>query len=280
MQWNIVLLVLFAAALHAGWNTLMKAESDSFLNTILIVAGSAIVGVVFLPFVALPLRESWPYLAASVVIHIVYFVCLVFAYKRGDMSLVYPLMRGLPPVLTAVAATLLFQEFFSWRGWLGVFFVSGGAMLLMAENRASDGFRPAPIVLALLNALVIVVYTLVDGMGARLSGNAFSYTGWMLFITAILFFIALPVIEGRRSLLRIPGQWRKCLIGGGFTFASYGIALWAMTQAPIALIAALRETSILFGAALAVFTLKERVTAIRFLSITIIAAGVMAIKMA
>ena len=131
----------------------------------------------------------------------------------------------------------------------------------------------------MLNALVIVSYTLVDGHGARLSGHAFSYTGWMLFLTAFLVFLALPVIYGYRIVFRIGNAWRKSLIGGGCTFASYGIALWAMTAAPIALVAALRETSILFGAALAAFTLKEHLTAMRFVSIGLIAAGVVAIKL-
>ncbi|MDD5169406.1 MAG: SMR family transporter [Syntrophales bacterium] len=279
MPLEVVFLVLFGAALHAGWNALLKAESDNLLNTTLIVAGSAVVAGVFLPFVPFPLPACRPYLAASVLIHILYFIFLIMAYKRGDMSLVYPLMRGIPPVLTAVAAAFLFNEMLAWKGWLGVLLVSGGALLLAADHRLSQGFRLAPIVIALANALVIVIYTLVDGQGARLSGHAFSYTGWMLFLTACLFFLALPAIYGYQVLFGVAKAWRKSLIGGGCTFASYGIALWAMTVVPIALVAALRETSILFGVALAVFTLKERLTRLRLLSVALITAGVVAIKL-
>ncbi len=278
MPWEVVLLVLLGAALHAGWNALMKTESDSLLNTTRIVGGGAVVAAAFLPFVAFPLPACWPYLVSSIAIHIVYFIFLMLAYRRGDMSLVYPLMRGVPPVLTAIAATIVFNEYFSWKGWLGVLLVSSGALLLMAEHRLSRGFRAAPIVLALVNALVIVLYTLVDGHGARLSGHAFSYTGWMLFLTALIFFLALSFMQGRQVLFRLAGEWQKSLIGGGCTFASYGIALWAMTLAPIALVAALRETSILFGTALAVFTLKERISGVRCLSIVMIATGAIAIK--
>ena len=138
MQWNIVLLILFGAALHAGWNVLIKKESDDASNTILIIAGSSVIGVVFLPFVPLPLAASWPYLGASVVIHLFYFGILLLAYQKGDMSLVYPLMRGLPPMLTALAASILLQESLTVKGWIGVALVSAGALLLTHVNPKYD----------------------------------------------------------------------------------------------------------------------------------------------
>jgi drug/metabolite transporter (DMT)-like permease len=279
LQWDVVLLILFAAALHASWNVLIKSESDSSTNTALIVAGSAIISVVFLPFVPLPLRPCWPYLGASVVIHIIYFSVLLMAYKKGDMSLVYPIMRGLPPVLTAFAASIMLSENLSWRGWLGIALVSSGALMLVADFRFSKRFTLPPVALALLNAVVIVIYTLVDAQGARLSGSAFSYTGWMLLLLALFFFIAMAFIEGRQMFHRMAKNWEKSLIGGTCTFASYGIALWAMTLSPVALVAALRETSILFGTVFSVFILKERITRIRGLSIVLIFAGAIAIKM-
>jgi drug/metabolite transporter (DMT)-like permease len=279
LQWGVVLLILFAAVLHASWNVLIKSESNNSTNTALIVAGSAIIGVVFLPFLPLPLRSCWPYLGASVVIHIIYFSVLLLAYKKGDMSLVYPLMRGLPPVLTAIAASILLSEALSLRGWLGVALVSSGALMLAADFRFSKGFQLAPVALALLDAIVIVLYTLVDAQGARLSGNAFSYTGWMLFLLALFFFFAIPAIEGHQVFYRMAKDWKKSLIGGAFTFASYSIALWAMTLAPVALVAALRETSILFGTVFSIFILRERITWIRGLSIALIVAGAIAIKM-
>jgi drug/metabolite transporter (DMT)-like permease len=279
LQWTLVLLILFAAALHAGWNVLIKSESGDSSNTVLIIAGSAVIGIVFLPFVQLPLAASWPYLGASVVIHIFYFGTLLLAYKKGDMSLVYPLMRGLPPMVTALAASLLFQESLSLTGWAGVVLVSTGALVLLADFRLSNKFHPAPVALAAAEAAIIVLYTLVDARGARLSGHAFSYTGWMLFLLALLCLIAMPFIGGRGVFTRMIKNWKKSLFGGSFTFASYGIALWAMTQAPVALVAALRETSILFGTIFSVLILKERVTPVRVLSILLIVAGVSAIKL-
>jgi drug/metabolite transporter (DMT)-like permease len=279
LQWGIVLLILFAAALHSSWNVLIKSESESLTNTVLILAGSAVIGVVLLPFFSLPLRPCWPYIGASVVIHIVYFSLLLLAYKKGEMSLVYPLMRGLPPVLTAIAASILLSESLSLRGWLGIALVSCGALMLTADFRFSKEFQLAPIALACLNAIVIVIYTLVDAQGARLSGNAFSYTGWMLFLLALFIFLAIPIIEGRQVFYRMAKDWKKSLFGGACTFGSYGIALWAMTLAPVALVAALRETSILFGMVFSVFILKERITLVRGMSIAFIVAGAIAIKM-
>jgi drug/metabolite transporter (DMT)-like permease len=279
MQWGVVLLILFAAMLHAGWNVLIKSESRNSANTALIVAGSAVIGVVFLPFVPFPLRPCWPYLGVSVVVHILYFALLLLAYKKGDMSLVYPLMRGLPPVLTAIAASILLNENLSWRGWMGIGMVSGGALMLTADFRFSKGFKITPVAFAILNALVIVAYTLVDAQGARLSGNAFSYTGWMLFLLALFFFIVIPAIEGRQVFYQMAKDWKKSIIGGACTFTSYAIALWAMTVAPVALVAALRETAIFFGTVLSVFILRERITWIRGLSILFIVAGAIAIKM-
>jgi drug/metabolite transporter (DMT)-like permease len=279
LQWSIVLLILFAAALHASWNVLIKSESRDSSNTALIIAGSAAIGVVFLPFVPLPLPACRPYLGASVVIHIVYFGVLLLAYKKGDMSLVYPLMRGLPPVLTALAASVLLQESLPLTGWMGIVLVSTGALVLTVDFGFSKKFKPAPVALAALEAAIIVIYTLVDAQGARLSGHAFSYTGWMLFLLALFFLMTMPVIEGRQMFPRMIKNWKKSLIGGTLTFGSYGIALWAMTLTPVALVAALRETSIFFGTIFSAVILKERITRVRVLSIIMIVAGAIAIKM-
>jgi len=279
LQWDVMAAVLLGAALHAGWNVLVKEGSDRFLNTISVVAGSAVAAAVFLPFLPLPQSISWPYLAASVLIHIFYFLFLTLAYQKGDLTLVYPLMRGLPPMFTALAAAFLLSEWPSSSGWLGIMLVSGGVLFLSADSRRSAESGIAPILFAVANAAVIVSYTIVDGIGVRLSGHAFSYTGWMILLTAGSSFLVLRMIRGREVSDHVLQQWRKGLIGGGCTFGSYALALWAMTQAPIALVAALRETSILFGTILAVFALKEHISRLRYVSIAIIAAGLIAIKM-
>ena len=270
--------VLLGAALHACWNVLVKSGSDPFLDTVLVATCVAAVTAVLLVFLPVPEEGSWRCLIASVVIHVVYYGFLVLAYRGGDLSLVYPIMRGTAPAITALLAAALLGEQPSWRGWAGVFLVSGGVLLLAADAPRSKSVRLAPVVFALLNAGVIVGYTLVDGVGARLSGNAFSYTGWMLLLAGVLVFVISLALRGRQVAQHVLSQWKKGVLGGSCAFASYSLALWAMTRAPIAPVAALRETSIVFSALLAVFVLKERITTLRYVSIAIVTAGAIAIK--
>ena len=271
-------IVLFAAALHAGWNALVRASSQKFQNTVLIVLGAAVWTAFLLPLAPIPASESWPYLAASVLIHVAYFSLVAFSYRGGELSFAYPLMRGSAPALSAVAAALLLNESPSLGGWAGVLLISCGVLVLAGDSWRSGTFRVAPALFALANAGVIVVYTLVDGQGARLSGHAFSYTGWMFLLTALLLLAISALGHGREALQFIRWGWRRGLLGGACTLASYGLALWAMTHAPIALVAALRETSVVFAAIIAVTLLKEPITRIRYVSIVTVCAGAIAIK--
>jgi EamA-like transporter family. len=271
-------IVLFAAALHASWNALVRASSQKFQDTVLIVLGAGVWTALLLPLVPIPAVESWPYLAASVLIHVAYFALVAFSYRSGELSFAYPLMRGTAPALSAVAAALLLNESPSLGGWAGVLLISCGVLVLAGDSWRSGTFRAAPAMFALTNACVIVVYTLVDGQGARLSGHAFSYTGWMFLLTAPLLLAISTAGQGREVLLRIQLGWRKGLLGGACTLASYGLALWAMTRAPIALVAALRETSVVFAVIIAATFLKEPITRLRYASIFTVSAGAIAIK--
>lgn len=278
MSLDVMAIVLFAAALHAGWNALVRASADKFHDTVLIVVGAGLWTAILLPLLPPPAVESWPYLAASVLIHVAYFVLVALSYRSGELSFVYPLMRGSAPALTAVAGVFLINESPSFGGWAGVLLISCGILAMAGDSWRSGTFRAAPALFALTNALVIVVYTLVDGQGARLSGHALSYTGWMFLLTAPLLLAVAAAGQGRMLLRRIQDGWRRGLLGGACTLASYGLALWAMTQAPIALVAALRETSVVFAAILAAWLLKEPITRIRYVSIAAVCAGAAAIK--
>ena len=277
MSLGVMAIVLFAAALHAGWNALIRASSEKFQNTVLIVLGAAVWTAFLLPLAPLPAVESWPYLAASVLIHVAYFSLVAFSYQGGELSFAYPLMRGSAPALSAVAAALLLNESPSLGGWAGVLLISCGVLVLAGDSWRSGTFRVAPTMFALANAAVIVVYTLVDGQGARLSGHAFSYTGWMFLLTALLLLAISALGHGREALQCIRWGWRRGLLGGACTLASYGLALWAMTRAPIALVAALRETSVVFAAIIAASFLKEPITRLRYASIITVSAGAVAI---
>jgi drug/metabolite transporter (DMT)-like permease len=270
--------VLFAAALHASWNALIRASSQKFSDTVLIVLGAGVWTALLLPIIPFPAVQSWPYLAASVFIHVVYFSLVALSYRSGELSFVYPLMRGSAPALSAVAAALFIHESPSLGGWAGVLLISFGVLILAGDSWRSSTLRAAPTMFALTNACVIVVYTLVDGQGARLSGYAFSYTGWMFLLTAPLLLVILAVGQGRGVLRHIRIGWCRGLLGGACTLASYGLALWAMTLAPIALVAALRETSVVFAAIIAACFLKEPITLLRYASILTVCAGAIAIK--
>ncbi|MBI5790965.1 MAG: EamA family transporter [Rhodocyclales bacterium] len=278
MSLEVMGIVLFAAALHATWNALVRASADKFQDTVLIVLGAGAGAAMLLPFVPLPAPASWPYLAASVVIHVAYFLLVAFAYRVGELSFVYPLMRGSPPAITAVAGALLIDESPAMGGWAGVLLISFGVLVLAGDFWRSGRFRAAPMAFALATAAVIVVYTLVDGQGARLSGHAFSYTVWMFLLTAPLLLVTVAAGQRGGILLRLRRGWRRGLLGGTCTLASYALALWAMTLAPIALVAALRETSVVFAALIAAVFLKEPITRIRTVSIVLVFLGAVAIK--
>jgi drug/metabolite transporter (DMT)-like permease len=275
---DIMAAVLAGALLHAIWNVLVRAASDKFLNTALIVAGAGAVTAGWLPFAPAPAVESWPYLAASVFVHVAYFSFVALSYRDADLSFVYPLMRGSAPALSAVVVALLVHESPSPIGWVGVLLVSAGILLLAGDSWRSGSLRLAPTVVALANGGVIVTYTLIDGVGVRLSGHPVSYTGWMFFLTAFPLLIASFALQGRKAARNIRLNWGKGLVGGACTLSSYALALWAMTHAPIALVAALRETSVVFGTLIAAGFLRERVSPMRYLSILIITAGAIAIK--
>jgi drug/metabolite transporter (DMT)-like permease len=272
--------VLLGALLHASWNALVRGASDRTLDTALVVGGAGLTAACWLPFAPLPLPQSWPYLAASVVTHLAYFVLVALAYRRGQLSFVYPIMRGSAPAIAAAVAALLLNELPSAGGWFGLILICCGIIVLAADSFRARSFQGSSAVFALLNSAVIVFYTLVDGVGARLSGHPVSYTGWIFLLTAFSL-VAISVKRNRVTASRyFRSYWVRGLLGGACMFGSYGLALWAMTLAPIALIAALRETSVVFAAVIAAAFLGERLTPLRCLSIFIVAAGAFAIKIA
>ena len=280
MSFSVMLLVLIGASLHATWNALVKGGKDKYLDTVGVLLGATLLTLLYLPFLPLPARACWPYLAASTLVHQAYFTLIAFSYRKGEMSLVYPVTRGTAPALTALCSEVALHERLSFAGWAGVLFVSSGVLFLAFDHRRSEGFHLTPILLALANAAVIALYTLSDGQGVRLSGNALSYTSWGFLLCAVLFVPVALLIRKQEAVQHLKTEWRKGIIGGGCSLAAYALALWAMTRAPIASVAALREISILFGILIAAFTLKEVVTRMRVVAALLILAGAIVIKIA
>jgi len=272
-------LVLLGAALHATWNVIIKAGSDKLLDTILVTCGSASIAALALPFAPLPEKASWPYLAASVAIHFAYFTLVALAYRTGELSYAYPIMRGSAPPLTAVVAAVTVREPLSFGAWLGIALISAGILALTGDSWRSGRFPFAPAAFGLLNAVVIVAYTLVDGIGVRLSGHAWSYILWLFLLIPIPLLALVLLSRPRAFATQLCTRWRPGFLGGVCTTAAYGVALWAMTVAPIALVAALRETSVIFGTVFASLFLKERFGPVRYLAAGAVTAGAVAIML-
>lgn len=278
MPLDVLFLVLFGAALHATWNAIVKAGTDKSLDAAMVALGAGAVGLVFLPFVPLPKPEAWPFIFVSAFLQFAYFQLVAGAYRAGDIGLVYPLMRGTAPLLVAMTSGVVLGEHLTTTAMIGVLVISAGVLTLAFESR--HGGRHA-ILLALANAIVIATYTFVDGAGARASGNAVSYTLWMALLPPVLLFSWAIYRRGTTTVwTHVRRNWARGLFGGAGSIASYGLALWAMTKAPVATVAALRETAILFALLISVFILKETASIWRYVAGAVIACGVLVLKLA
>lgn len=282
MSGFVVLIVLFAALLHASWNVIVKSGTDKYLSAVMVSGAAGLIAVVFLPFVPLPASASWPYMFTSTVFQVIYMFLVAAAYSNGDMSLAYPLMRGTPPLLVALVSGPLIGEVLGTEQWLAVGLISVGVLVMaLGRSQAIIAGRNTTrtVIIALVNALFIAGYTLVDGVGVRVSGNAVSYVLWAFLFNAI------PVVSWgiwtyRGQLLtHIKQRGHLTIIGGAGTLGSYGLALWAMTMAPVAMVAALRETSILFGVMLSLILLREQISAKRLLGAVLIVGGTMMMRL-
>jgi drug/metabolite transporter (DMT)-like permease len=272
--------VLFAAACHAGWNATIKRTLDPLATTVLISIGAALVSLVAVPFVGLPNAAAWPWVVASIIIHLLYFAALIESYRTGDMGQVYPIARGTAPLLTALASPLIVGERVGVLAWAGILLLAGGVFLLsLRGGRDLAKLDRRAVSFALLTAFTICAYSLVDGIGARLAGSANAYSV-ALFVGIGPVMVAYALVRSGRGVVSVmSAYWNTGLAGGALQLGSYGIAIWAMTLAPIAIVAALRETSVLFGAMIAVVFLKEPMRASRIIAALMIVTGLVAIRL-
>jgi drug/metabolite transporter (DMT)-like permease len=274
---EVFLAVLGAALAHAAWNAMVKSSRDVLLDTTLVILGGGVAGAAFLLFVAPPARESWPYLAASVVSHVGYYIALVGAYRTGDLSHGYPIMRGVAPLIVSICALAWLQEAPTPMEWLGVLLICGGVLSLglagfhWRQSRLSTGW-------ALANAVIIATYTLIDAAGVRLSASPAGYVLWLFVLDALPFPLLVLFLKRNQLVSYAELFWLRGLVGGVLSAAAYGVALWAMTRAPVAAVAALRETSVIFAALIGAWLLKEGHLARRLAGAATVAAGVIALK--
>jgi len=272
--------VLFAAACHAGWNASIKRGLDPLATTVAISLGAALVSLFALPVVGLPARDAWPWVLASIAIHLVYFGALIESYRVGDMGQVYPIARGAAPLMTATVTTLFVGERLGLVGWLGVVLLAAGVLLLsLRGGRDLAKLNSRAVGFALFTAVTVCAYSVVDGVGARLAGSAHAYSA-ALFVGIGPVMAAYAFNRGGISALDDTMRlWLTGLAGGALQLGSYGIAIWAMTLAPIAIVAALRETSVLFGALIAVILLKEPLRLGRMAAAVLIVCGLVLVRL-
>jgi drug/metabolite transporter (DMT)-like permease len=270
----VTLAVLGAAMLHAGWNALLKGSSDKQLDTVAFSIGSAILALAVAAWLPAPARESWPWLAASAAVHIVYFVFLANAYHWGDLSYAYPIMRGGGPVIVALAGAALFGEVLPPLPMLGVLLVCAG-VIAFAAGKAD----PRATLFAVGNALVIAAYTVIDAKGARASGNPVAYALWFFVANGVTLYAFAGARRGAALPRHLAANGLRIFAGAALTTGSYGVALWAMTRAPVAIVAVLRETAVIFGAFIAHFWLRERLTRRRLVATGAVMLGLVALKL-
>lgn len=271
--------VFLGALLHAIWNALIKSRADKFSAAALVAIGAGVVSLPLIAYLPLPAPSAWPYVVASSIIHVGYFALVGFAYRSADLGVAYPLTRGSAPPVTAFAAFLIAGETLGFNQWLAVIAVAAGVVALSADALLRGGLTRATALAAFANAGVIVIYTLLDGLGARAAGNSLAYVTWMLVGTAILLAALLVALRGRSFLDDMRTQALFGIGAGGLALASYATALWAMTLAPIGLVAALRETSVLFAALLGTIFFRESFGPKRWIALALIVAGVVALRM-
>lgn len=283
MSIEVTLAVLVAALLHASWNAMIKGGSDVLLDTATIVAGAGLVALPFLIVVPLPAPASWPYIFGSILTHLAYYFLMVNAYRTGELSLVYPLMRGVAPLITALLGLVWLRELPAPAGWLGMLLISIGVIALALRpvgNAPVLAGHGRAVSFALSNAAVIAVYTIIDGTGARLAGDPWAYIVWLFVLDAIPFSIYMLVTRKRQFAAALVERRWHGLVGGALSAAAYAISVWAMTKAPVALVASLRETSVLFATLIGARMLRERLTARRWAGVGAVVLGVFALKAA
>jgi drug/metabolite transporter (DMT)-like permease len=277
---TVFVAVLAAAMLHAVWNAVVKGGDDKHLGMTAVVLGHLPITLAALPFVPLPPREAWPFLAAGLVLHTGYQIFLVMSYRIGDLTQVYPIARGSAPLLVAGVSVLVLGVQLAPLELVAVATIGAGIMSMSLARRA-DGLRnPRAAAYALVTGGFIAAYSLVDGTGARLYGSALGYFAWASLGNAVVFATLTRVI--RPGMLTTIAREAKgtALLAGSASFVAYLLVIWAFMRAPIALVTALRETSIVFALLIGVVFLDERLNLARVVSTFLTLCGAALLRLA
>ena len=275
----IIGLMLLSAVIHASWNALVKSDRDRLVTFAVVMGAGSVLGLLAAPFVDIPRAEAWPWLIGSVFIHIFYYYFLLQAYAHGDLSYVYPIARGLGPLLVAVFSGVLLSEHLSFREVVGVLLVSVGIAGVAFGQGLPRGLDWRATAFAVLTGVTIAGYTVIDGTGARVSQDPLAYIVWLNicegpWVTFVAFYA-----RGRGVVSHLREHWWRGVVGGIIATLGYGIAIWALSLGAMAHVAAIRETSVLFATLMGTFLLGERFGPRRVVAAALLVIGLLTMNL-
>jgi len=279
MSPTVFTVVILAAIIHAIWNGMVKNFEDKVISVAAIVFGHVPIAILVMLFLPLPTMESVPYIILSAIIHQGYQYYLISAYKIGDLTKVYPIARGTGPIVATLISITFLGLLISKFQILSIFLICFGIIILGLFNKKSVKNNKT-IVYSVVTGFFIGLYSLTDGYGARASLSPLSFLGWSFILNAMIFFFVLKSMNYSNVFRRVIKEAKLIFwLGGTISYIVYGIIVWSFTKAPIPLVGALRETSIIFAILIGTFFLKEKLTLIKVISIFIIFAGVIFLKL-
>ena len=279
MSTFILITILFAALLHAGWNALLKSQSDKMAGALAVSLSGAVMGAACLAYTGLPVRAAWPLVASSAVLHTAYFLFLTSAYRVGDLNQVYPVARGVAPLLTAAAASLVLGERLTPLETAAVAVIGLGLISLVLTAKTDGRLNLVSCTLALVTGVFISAYSLNDGVGARMAGDSLAFFSATAILNAAMICACLSFFRRDVVIVSLMRCRRSLWIGGPLSFIAYALITWAFTQAPIALVAALRETSLVFALIIGTLFLKERINPAKIASVFVTLSGAVLLRL-
>ena len=279
MNTIVFITVLFSAVLHAIWNSMASKYKNKNVSIPAIVYGhvpACIVAIIFLPA---PSIDSFPYIILSALIHQGYQNFLLTAYQTGKFTTVYPIARGFGPLVATLISIIFFGVYLKAFTILSILLISTGVILIGLFSKSVLKNNKI-LYTSLTTGVFIGIYSVVDGHGARLSGSAISYMSWVFIFSALFFPIVLHFRKQKNILRKTLTEGKFVFwIGGSFSYLAYVITVWAFTKAPIPMVSALRESSIIFAIFIGYFYLKEKINFYKMISILLIFIGVIGLKL-
>ncbi len=271
MEITVFLMVIGAALLHAVWNAIVKIQGDRLVIMAIVSGFGGLLSLFALPFVAFPTIESWPYICVSIVLHNAYYLALIVSYRFGDLSLVYPIARGISPLVVTLISVLLLGEHISSVGLFAVAIISIGLIALVDAHGQSFNWRA--VAAAVTTGLLIALYTVTDGLGVRVAADPNSYTFWLFFLDGFPLVLVVALYKRRETLRIMRTNWVPGILAGVVSLFAIWMIMWALSLAPMAYVSALRETSTVFAIVIGVVFLKESLNLRRLVAVACAMAG-------